>query len=170
MKRAPFVAGATVLGLVGIMTFHSQSSTSTVLAAPKPQAPPQGRAAPMTSTTTATPAVQPSPNSNSTSTSTSTVPSAPAIRTAVGPNEQYGYGSFAVKVTVTGTKITDVSTQGLQTAEQYSQQLADQVIPMLRSEVLHAQSTRINGISGATYTAEAYVTSLQAALNRLHFA
>jgi len=61
-----------------------------------------------------------------------------------------------------------VSTQGLQTAEQYSQQLADQVIPMLRSQVLHAQTANISGVSGATYTAQAYVTSLQAALDRLH--
>jgi len=163
MRRAPFAAGATVLGLVGILTFHSQSPTSTVLTAPKPPAHHQAPAAPA-STTTAPPSVQPAP------TSTSTVPPAPVIRTAIGPNEQYGYGSFAVKVTVTGTKITDVSTQGLKTAEQYSQQLAEQVIPILRSEVLHAQSARINGISGATYTAEAYVTSLQAALDRLHVA
>ena len=89
-------------------------------------------------------------------------------RSATGPTEQYGYGTLAVKVTVIGTKITDLSTPGHYEHAQYSQQLAAQVIPMLRSEVLQAQSANINGISGATYTSEAYATSLQAALDQLH--
>jgi uncharacterized protein with FMN-binding domain len=74
-----------------------------------------------------------------------------------------------VKVTVSGNKITGLSVPVLQTAEPYSQSLAQQVIPMLRNEVLSAQSARINGISGATYTSEAYAYSLQAALDSLHF-
>ena len=82
---------------------------------------------------------------------------------------QYGYGQLAVQVTVTGAKITALSVVGLQTAESYSQQIANQVIPMLRQEVLAAQSVQVNGISGATYTAEAYVSSIQSALNKLHF-
>ena len=56
----------------------------------------------------------------------------------------------------------------LRTAEPYSQQLAAQVIPMLKSEVLAAGSAQINGVSGATYTSQAYATSLQAALDKLH--
>ena len=88
-------------------------------------------------------------------------------RTAVGTNEQYGYGTLAVKVTVRAGRITDVSVANLQTAEQYSQSLAQQVIPMLRNEVLSAQSAHINGISGATYTSEAYAYSVQSALDHL---
>jgi uncharacterized protein with FMN-binding domain len=74
---------------------------------------------------------------------------------------------LAAKVTVWGNRITDVSVATIQTAEQYSQQLAQQVIPLLRNEVLSAQSARINGISGATYTSEAYAYSVQAALDTL---
>ena len=74
-----------------------------------------------------------------------------------------------MRVTITSNKITQLAVPTLQTAEQYSQQLATQVIPMLTNEVLTAQSININGISGATYTAEAYVTSLQSALKKLHF-
>ena len=92
------------------------------------------------------------------------------VRTAVGRSEQYGYGVLAVKVTVTGTRITSVVLSQLQTADQYSQQLAVQVIPMLRSQVLAAQTARINGVSGATYTSEAYATSIQSALDKLHVA
>jgi uncharacterized protein with FMN-binding domain len=85
----------------------------------------------------------------------------------VGPTEQYGYGQLAVKVTARGNRITNVTVPTIQTAESYSQQLATQVIPTLRSEVLSGQTARINGVSGATYTSEAYAMSVQAALDRL---
>jgi uncharacterized protein with FMN-binding domain len=56
----------------------------------------------------------------------------------------------------------------LRTAEPYSQQLAGQVIPTLRSEVLSGQTASISGVSGATYTSQAYAMSVQAALDKLH--
>ncbi len=169
MRRAPLVAGATALGMIGILTYHPPPSSSPVLAAPKShvQAKSPATTAPSPTTTTAPPASPGSTTSPST-TPTSTAPAPPVAQSATGPNEQYGYGTLAVKVTVSGKKITDVSVQNLQTADQYSQQLAAQVIPMLRSQVLRAQNANINGVSGATYTAQAYVTSLQAALQRLH--
>jgi uncharacterized protein with FMN-binding domain len=83
--------------------------------------------------------------------------------------EQYGYVQLAVRVTVQASKITGLEVVGLQTAESYSQQIANQVLPILKGEVLSAQSLNVNGISGATYTAQAYVYSIQSALNRLHF-
>lgn len=90
------------------------------------------------------------------------------VRSATGSMEQYGYGQLAVHVTVQAAKITGLEVVGLQTAESYSQQIANQVLPILKGEVLSAQSLQVNGISGATYTAEAYVYSIQSALNRLH--
>jgi uncharacterized protein with FMN-binding domain len=56
----------------------------------------------------------------------------------------------------------------LRVAEPTSQQIADQVLPMLRSEVLAADSARINAVTGATYTSEAYAASVQSALDKLH--
>jgi len=55
----------------------------------------------------------------------------------------------------------------LQTAESYSQQLAQQAVPMLQSEVLSAQSAQISAISGATYTSQGYAASVQSALDQL---
>jgi FMN-binding domain len=89
-------------------------------------------------------------------------------QSATGPVTPYGYGELDVRVTVSGSRITSVAVPVLRTAEPYSQQLAAQVIPMLKSEVLAAGSARINGVSGATYTSQAYATSLQAALDKLH--
>jgi uncharacterized protein with FMN-binding domain len=89
--------------------------------------------------------------------------------TTSGAMEQYGYGELTAQVAISGGRITAVTVPVLRTAEQYSQQLADQVIPMLRNEVLAAQSARINAVSGATYTSQAYAQSVQAALDKAHF-
>ena len=56
----------------------------------------------------------------------------------------------------------------LQITDPTSQQICTEAIPMLRSEALSAQSGTIDGISGATYTSEAYTQSLQSALDKLH--
>jgi uncharacterized protein with FMN-binding domain len=89
-------------------------------------------------------------------------------RTAVGPGANYGYGTIAVRVTVVGTRIVSVSVASLSTQEPTSQQISTQAIPYLRSEVLSTQSATINAVSGATYTSQGYVQSLQAALDQLH--
>jgi uncharacterized protein with FMN-binding domain len=45
-----------------------------------------------------------------------------------------------------------------------SQYIMEQAIPMLKQEVLTAQSVNVNMIGNATYTSEAFLQSLQAAL------
>ena len=89
------------------------------------------------------------------------------VRSALGATEQYGYGELAVRVTTRGRKIINVVVAEIQTAEP-SANLARQVIPTLRSEVLSGQTASINAVSGATYTSEAHAKSLQAALDKLH--
>ncbi len=73
-----------------------------------------------------------------------------------------------MRVTVRGSRITGLTVPLIRTAEPFSQQLASQAIPVLRNEVLSAQGTNINAVSGATYTSQAYATSVQAALDQLH--
>lgn len=166
MRRAPAVLGATLAGLAGVFAFHSHPTTGVLSAASvAPGAPPSSP--PTTARSGHSPATQPPPTHATPATSP---PGAASTASATGTTVQYGYGELAVRVTVTGKRISGISVPKLQTAESYSQTLATQVIPMLRSEVLSVQSARINGISGATYTSEAFAQSLQAALNKLHFA
>jgi uncharacterized protein with FMN-binding domain len=80
----------------------------------------------------------------------------------------FGYGTIAIKVTIRGTRITGVSVAALQVLEPTSQQISAQAIPVLRNEVLSAQSARISAVSGASYTSYGYARSLQAALDTLH--
>lgn len=89
--------------------------------------------------------------------------------TVTGSVVPYGYGELAARVAISGGRITGVSVPVLKVAEQFSQELADRAIPVLRHEVLAAQSARIQAVSGATYTSEAYAQSVQAALDKAHF-
>ncbi|MST33143.1 FMN-binding protein [Acidimicrobiaceae bacterium USS-CC1] len=159
MRRSPIVIAATLAGVAGVLTFHTKKPATIV------SAPASG------SSSTTTPPATSAPASGSGSTSgagSSTTAPAGGTRSATGKTIPYGYGELAVKVTVNGSKITNLKIVTLATAEAYSQQLAQQVIPMLQHEVMQAQSARIQGIAGATYTSEAYAQSVQAALDTLH--
>jgi uncharacterized protein with FMN-binding domain len=49
----------------------------------------------------------------------------------------------------------------------HSGQVSSYAAPQLRSEALQAQSAQINTVSGATYTSEGYIQSLQSALDQI---
>jgi uncharacterized protein with FMN-binding domain len=72
-----------------------------------------------------------------------------------------------VAVAEEGTKIVDVKALQLPTEHARSQEISEQVAPMLRSEALQAQSAEINVVSGATFTSEGFASSLQAALQKV---
>ena len=85
--------------------------------------------------------------------------------TYVGSTSTHRYGSVSVSVTVSAGTITDVTAkEGSQ--DSHSRHITSQAEPLLRKEVLAAQSSNIKMISGATYTSHAYQTSLQSALDQ----
>jgi uncharacterized protein with FMN-binding domain len=144
VKSAPWlVLGGAVAGFLGVLGLHRPAVSGALAQRPAPSASP-GRSAP--------------------------VAGPPAAAGSVtGPVVPYGYGELATRVTVTSGRITAVTVPVLKTGEQFSQQLSNQAIPVLRNEVLSAQSARIQAVSGATYTSEAYAQSVQAALDKAHF-
>jgi FMN-binding protein len=151
MKRAAwYVIAGAVAGFVVVVDAHGNAATPPISVHPAASA---GASAP---------AAGPSAAAGGAS-----GPSG-ATRRVTGVVEQYGYGELAVTVTLRGSEITGVSVPLLRTAEPYSQQLAVQVLPMLKHEVLAAHSARIQAVSGATYTSQAYADSIQSALDKLH--
>ncbi len=165
MKRAPLlVLAGTVAGFVGVLTFHTRPVSATTPGIPQPAGTPSTSSAASSSAApgrSAGPAPTPAVAGGNTT-------GGHVARSVVGQSVQFGYGVLDVRVTVSGNHITDISVPNLRTAEPTSQQISEQAIPMLRSEVLSAQSASVNGISGATYTSQAYVQSLQTALDKLH--
>jgi uncharacterized protein with FMN-binding domain len=86
--------------------------------------------------------------------------------TFTGDTETTRYGDVQVAVTVAGGKITEVTALHLTDAEQRSIEISNQAAPILRSEVLKAQSASVASVAGATFTTEGYLTSLQSALDK----
>ncbi len=85
-----------------------------------------------------------------------------------GSAEDDGFGPVQVQVTIAGGRITDVRTLQMP-RDGHSRRINSRAVPQLRQEVLDAQSARVDTISGATATSEAYRRSLQAALDAAHF-
>jgi uncharacterized protein with FMN-binding domain len=151
MKRAGwYVIAGAVAGFAGVLGLGSRAATPSLVVGPKPAS---SRAAAAGAhhgrTARSAPATGP-------------------VQQVSGVLEQYGYGELSVAVTVRGTQIINVTVPVLRTADPQSQQIARQALPMLRSEVLAAHSARINAVSGATYTSQAYADSIQSALDKLH--
>jgi uncharacterized protein with FMN-binding domain len=76
------------------------------------------------------------------------------------------FGPVQVEIVVSGGKITDVKALQLTTFGGRSVQISNFAAPILRSEVLKAQSANVSNVSGATYTTEGYLTSAQSALDK----
>jgi uncharacterized protein with FMN-binding domain len=105
--------------------------------------------------------------SKSVGTSTSK-PSAPRPRTVDGGVASTQYGNVQVAITVTGSRITDVTALHLTDSSGHSARISAYAAPILRREALAAQSAQIDMVSGATYTSEAYRQSLQSAIDAAH--
>ncbi len=91
--------------------------------------------------------------------------SARAVGTYAGSVVQTRFGSVQVQITVQAGKITDVTALQLTDAERKSVQISNRAAPLLRDEVLQSQSADVQTISCATVTSDAYLNSLQAALD-----
>lgn len=143
--------------------------TATPLAAEAPVAASSGG--------TATPKSQADPGASAT-----TAPSAAGAAPAPDPGSASGsatsgtftgtpvserYGSVAVQITVANGTITDVAANS-SVGDSRSQQIEARAEKLLRASVLTAQSAKVSMISGATYTSQAYLKSLQSALDQAH--
>jgi uncharacterized protein with FMN-binding domain len=75
------------------------------------------------------------------------------------------YGAVQVRVYFRGRRIVDVRKLKHPEDIERSRQIGADAMPKLRQKVLAAQSARIDGVSGATYTSAAYKQSVQSALD-----
>ncbi len=82
---------------------------------------------------------------------------------------QTRFGPVQVSVTIANGKIAEVTALQLTNDGGRSVMISNQAAPILRGEVLAAQSAQVQNVSGATYTSGGYLTSLQAALDAAQF-
>lgn len=74
------------------------------------------------------------------------------------------YGTVQVKAIVSGGKIADVQFVQYPNERANSRYINGQAMPMLTQEAIQAQSAQVSGVSGATFTSQAFEQSLASAL------
>jgi uncharacterized protein with FMN-binding domain len=94
--------------------------------------------------------------------------SAPGYRDGrfTGPAFDAYYGWVQVQAIVQSGKLTAVRVLRYPSDRSTSRRIARFALPRLEREVIRAQSSRVNAISGATLTSDAYLQSIHAALRQ----
>jgi uncharacterized protein with FMN-binding domain len=147
---------AAALGGPGLVSLAPEASTGpgTVGDVPAGSSPPVAAGTPAPGTT-------PAPAS---------APSKPATKgsgTFTGSAVQNPFGEVQVQITLAGGRITAVTALQLPSHGR-SGFISQDVAPILQGEALSAQSAKIDTVSGATYTSDAYAQSLQSAIDQAH--
>lgn len=158
MKRVLFATAATIASLVGLLGFKSHGHAAIASPGTLPSA-----ALPGAGTSSSAP---PTPGAAPTPARSGAVTGSSSSRTLVGQAVQTQYGVVQVKVTVAGSKITNISFVQLSAVDGRSEQINSYAAPILLQQGLQAQNAQIDGVSGATYTSAGYQQSLQSALDQ----
>ena len=97
--------------------------------------------------------------------------SAPATAPAARSSDQFDgdvvstrYGDVQVRVTTKAGKVVEVTALALPNGDGRSSEISNFAAPLLRQEVLSAQSGQVDGVSGATYTSQGYEQSAASAI------
>ncbi|MFB7763723.1 FMN-binding protein [Streptomyces xiamenensis] len=137
MHRAAIAAVTTVAGVVALLSLKPHAAPAALAPAPPAGDPP--------------PAVAPGPDPTGTFTGKS-------IDTPFGPVQ--------VAVTLDQGRITEVQALRTPGGDPRSEAIAAESVPRLTQEVLRAQSVHVDAVSGASYTSQGYLDSLQSALDQ----
>jgi uncharacterized protein with FMN-binding domain len=155
MKRVLLAVTGTVLGLVALLSFKAKSPVAATAALPS------GSASTATSASSAT-----SSSSSAAPKRKSSSSAAATAKTYTGKAIQTQYGIVQVAVTATRRHIDSVRFVQLTAFDPRSQEINSAAGPILIRETLSAQSAKIDTVSGATYTSDGYLQSLQSALDQ----
>lgn len=98
--------------------------------------------------------------------STSSKPKATAAKTYTGDAVSTQYGDVQVEITVKNGKITKSTVTQVPWSNGRDQQINSYAVPILNQEAVKQQSSNIDMVSGATYTSDGYIGSLQSAIDQ----
>jgi uncharacterized protein with FMN-binding domain len=147
-KRAPIVLAATAVGAVAVFLYKPLE--------------PAGALASGATTGGAAPATSGSGSSASSSGSSAKAKDG----TYTGSAIQTRFGTVQVRATVVGGRLTAVRAVQLPNGDPRSSMISQGAEPLLEQEVLAKQGAKVDVISGATYTSDGYLASLQSALDK----
>jgi uncharacterized protein with FMN-binding domain len=162
-KRATFALAITAIALALLLNFKTpETTTPTALLAANETTPTSSSTAATGTTTGST------TGGATTGTTTGTTSTSGGLKagTYTGNAVSFRYGTVQVQATVANGKITNVSILQYPSNDPRSSQISQNALPRLVSETLQAQSAQISSVSGATFTSQGYMSSLQSALDQ----
>ena len=178
MKRALLIAGGTLGGLGAVMAitppqFSSNESlaigggamggsTPTAVATATDSPTPVATKATGSATKKATASKAATPVATASTSATQSAAPQGVNGTFSGPSVNVNYGNVQVQITVKDGKIVDAT--ALQAPSGRNDRWTNMALPILKKQTLAAQSSNIQGASGASYTSYGWYTSLQGAL------
>jgi uncharacterized protein with FMN-binding domain len=169
MRRVIFATLSTVVGLIMLLSFKTHAiptaATSPSPAVSSPTAPSTDPQATTGSASTGS-ASTGSASTGSASATPTTSASATGAKTVTGTAADTRYGPVQVRITLTDGQISAVEAVVYPEESGRDQQINSYAVPQLNQEASAAKSANIDMISGATYTSNGYITSLQSALNQ----
>ena len=139
---------------------QGQGATPVAPAAPATTAAPKTTAAPAAPATTAAPAAPSAPAADDCGAIVKTGSSATIVH-------RREYGTLQVTAKFTSSKVLCSANASYSVYESKSNRYNDYAIPILSDQAVASHSANIQGVSGATATSQAYVTSLQSAIDQL---
>jgi len=176
MKRAALTTVSTVTVIVVLLSSKSATRKSARPPLVAPLLASEPPVAPATSPSAAGSSIASDPSTaetvSPTLTATPTRTTAPATKptsaTFLGAAVQTRYGPVQIRITYAGGRVSGVVAVQLPSGRSRDAEINSYAVPILESETLAAQSANINSVSGATYTSDGYVQSLQSALDAAH--
>jgi len=152
MKRAVLAIVTTVTSLILLLSFktHGPSAVATPAVAVRG-----------TTNTNSSSDTSSTPNAAKT-----TAKSSSRSKTYTGSAAQTRYGPVQVQITVRNGRVVSAGAVEYPMNDPRDAQINAYAIPALNSEATSAGSASIDMISGATYTSQGYLSSLQSALDQ----
>lgn len=169
MRRVILAIAATAAGLVLLLSFKSHSSAGGLASSAITTPDQNGAATPSSAAgngTTSQSSGTKSAGSKASVSGSGGSGSGSAAKTVDGDSIQTVYGPIQVNITVKDAKITAVNVPVYPAGTERDIQINEFALPELVQETTSADSANIDAVSGATYTSQGYISSLQSAIDR----
>ncbi len=149
MKREIILGATALVGVAGSLMYQAGSFVPTLLVGDLQAA-----------GTVIAPTAKPTPTNTAAPT-----PGVPVTQTVDGDIVNTRYGLVQIQLVVVDGVITQVNPLQMPSGE--NGKYTTIALPILIEETLQAQSAQIASVSGASYTSQGYIISLQGALSRI---
>ncbi|GAA1244880.1 FMN-binding protein [Pseudonocardia aurantiaca] len=160
MRKIAVAIASTICGLVLLFTYPTSTGQTVAAAGALPVALPPNESS-LSSGGVSAPLPQ-------TSNSSSGPGTGGAGGTFAGSTSKTRYGPVQVQISVTGGRITAATLLQVPHEAGRTDRINSQAVPILNQETVQAQSAQIDTVSGATYTSDGYMQSLQSAIDAAH--